>query len=187
MRYGSTSVEKQIPLTNDLDFVDSQDVTAGESPAKDNYAYRFKGPEGYVVFVQGGTEFAPEFRDANGDKLDGSTRVIWQKCDKQGNPISEFIINEQLDRWNYEKMRTDPDYFRYTQRDLMLDEREIAKIFLEIPSGSNDFSASDSRLTVGDVTSDFGTPVEMIDHDDLSGQETQAVKAASQVSNNGGN
>lgn len=184
MRIGGTGVEKQVTLHDDLDFVEKQDVAAGDTPAKDNWAYRLKGPEGYIVFIQGGTEFAPEFRDVNGDKLDDSARVLFQKCNKQGDPLSEFIINEMLGKWNYEKMRTDPDYFRYTQRDLMLDEREIAKIFIDIPSSATGFSASDSRLTVGDDTSDFGTPVEIIDHDDLSDQETQAAKAASQRGGN---
>ena len=185
MNIGSTRAEKQITLHDDLGFVEKQDVTAGDSPAKDNWAYRLKGPEGYVVFIQSGTEFAPEFRDSNGEKLDDSTRVIFQKCDKQGNPLSEYIVNELLGRFNYEKMRNDPDFFRYTQKDLMLDEREIAKIFLDVPGSGNDFDASKSRLTVGDDTSDFGTPVEIVDHDDLSAQETQAVKAASQKA--GGN
>jgi len=184
MQIGGTAVEKEITIHDDLGFVEKQDVAAGESPAKDNWAYRLKGPEGYVVFVQAGTLFAPEFRDADGNKLDGSTRVIWQKCDKQGNPISEYLLNELLNRWNYEKMRTDPDFFRKTSRDLMLDEREIAKIFLEIPDGANGFSAADSRITVGDDTSDYNKPVEIIDHDDLSGTETQAVKTASQRGGN---
>jgi YD repeat-containing protein len=183
MQIGSVGTEQQIEVTDEYDFVEKQDVPAGESAAKDNWAYRFEGPEGYVIFVQGGTEFAPEFRASNGDKLDPSTRVIWQKCDKQGNPLSEFIINGQLGRWNYEKMRRDPDFRRYTQQDLMLDEREIAKIFVEIPSSGSAMSASDSRLTVGDVTSDYGTPVEIVDHDGLSGTESQAVKAASQRGN----
>jgi hypothetical protein len=94
-------------------------------------------------------------------------------------------LNEQIGRFNYEKMRNDPDFMRYTQQDLMLDEREIAKIFLEIPGSGTAFSASDSRLTVGDVTSDYGTPVEIVDHEELSGQESQAVTAASQRSNGG--
>lgn len=180
MRIGAVPVEQEITVHDDLSFVTKQDVTAGDSPAKDNYAYQLKGPEGYVVFIQGGTEFAPEFRDSAGDKLDDSTRVIFQKCDKQGNPISEYILNELLGRFNYVKMRNDPDYFRRTKRDLMLDEREIAKIFLDIPSGATNFSASDSRLTIGDDTSDFGTPVEIVDHDSLDNQESQAVKQASQ-------
>lgn len=181
---GGTGVEKEVTLHDGLDFVEKQDVSAGDTPAKDNWAYRLKGMDGYIVFIQEGTEFAPEFRDSNGNKLDDSTRVLFQKCNKQGDPLSEYVINEMLGRWDYEKFRTDPDYFRYTQRDLMLDEREIAKIFLDIPSSGNDFSASDSRLTVGDDTSDFGTPVEIVDHDDLSEQESQAVKQASQVGGN---
>lgn len=184
MQIGGTAVEQEITLHDDLAFVSKQDVTAGDAPAKDNWAYKLEGPEGYVVFVSAGTEFAPEFRDANGNKIDSSSRVIFQKCDKQGNPISEYVLNELLGRFNYEKMRNDPDYFRRTKRDLMLDEREIAKIFVDIPSGTANFSASDSRLTVGDDTSDFGTPVEIIDHDNLSNQESQAVKTASQRGGN---
>lgn len=184
MRIGSSGVEKEITLHDDLSFVSKQDVTAGEAPAKDNWAYKIKGPEGFVLFVQGGIEFAPEFRDSNGNKIDDSARVIVQKCDKQGNPLSEFVLNELIGKFNYTKMRNDPDYFRKTARDLMLDEREIAKIFVEIPSGANNFSASDSRLTIGDDTSDFGTPVEIVDHDELSTQETSAVKAASQRGGN---
>jgi len=184
MQIGSTGVEQEIAIHDEQPFIEKQDVVAGETASKDNWAYKLKGPEGYVIFVVAGTVFAPEFRDGSGNSLDDSTRVIWQKCDKQGNPISEFVINELLGRWNYEKMRNDPDYFRKTQRDLMLDEREIAKIFVEIPSGANDFNAAQSRLTVGDDTSDYGQPVEIIDHDDISSAETQAVKAASQRGGN---
>lgn len=184
MRIGATSVEKQISIHDGLDFVDKQDVAAGSSSTKDNYAYRIQGPEGYVIFLPAAIEFAPEFRDSNGDKLDESTRVKLQKCDKQGNPLSEYVLSELLGRFNYEKMRNDPDFFRRTNRDLMLDEREMAKIFVEIPSGSNGFDKAQSRLTIGDDTSDFGTPVEVVDHGDLSGQETAAVKAASQRGGN---
>jgi len=176
----SQAVEQEITLHDDLEFIDKQDVAAGVSPTKDNWAYRIEGPEGYVVFVQAATVFAPEFRDASGDPLDSSTRVRFQKCDKQGNPLSEYVLSELIDRFNYAKMRQDPDYFRKTRRDLLLDEREIAKIFVEIPSGATAFSASESRLTIGDDTSDFGTPVEIVNHDDLNGQESAAVKAASQ-------
>lgn len=184
MQIGQTGVEKEIAISDDLPFVEKQDVAAGDAPAKDNWAYRFKGMEGFVVFVQNGTNFAPEFRDANGDKLDGSTRVTFQKCDKQGNPLSEYVFNAQLNRFTYQKMRNDPDFFRYTQRDLMLDEREIAKIFLDIPASATGFDAANSRLQIGDDTSDFGVPVEIIDHDDLDGNEMAAVKAASQRGGN---
>jgi hypothetical protein len=180
MRIGSTGVEKNITIHDDLAFVEKQDVAAGSNSTKDNWAYKLKGPEGFVVFIPAAIELAPEFRDSNGEKLDDSTRVIVQKCDKQGNPLSEYVLNELLGRFNYSKMRNDPDFFRRTNRDLMLDEREIAKIFTEIPSGANDFNANQSRLTIGDDTSDFGTPVEIVDHDDLSAEETTAVKRASQ-------
>lgn len=183
-RIGNTGVEQEITIDDHRGFVEKQDVEAGSSTTKDNWAYKIKGPENYVLFVQAGTEFAPEFRDANGEKLDSSTRIKFQKCDKQGNPLSEYVLSELIGRFNYTKMRTDPDYFRHTNRDLMLDEREIVKIFLEIPEGGENFSAEHSRLTIGDDTSDYGTPVEIVDHDDLSGQESAAVK---QVSQRGGN
>lgn len=185
MQIGGRGVEQEITLDDTKDqLVEAQDVPAGETPAKDNWAYRIEAPDGRIIFAPAGVPFAPELRDANGNKLDGSTRVLFQKCDSQGNPLSEYIINVLLNRFDYEKMRTDSKYFRRTQKDLMLDEREIAKIFLAIPEGANDFSAADSRLTIGDDTSDFGTPVEVIEHSDLSGQESQAVKAASQKGGN---
>lgn len=183
MQIEDSTVEQEETLRDTLDFVETQDVPAGESVSKDNWAYKIKAPEGYVIFIQEGTQFAPEFRDSNGDKLDDSTRVIFQKCDRQGNPTAEFLINEQVGRYDYEKMRTDPDFQRYTSRDLMLDEREIAKVWVEIPSGATGFAADQSNLMVGDDTSAFGVPVEIIDHDDLSSTETQAVKAASQRGN----
>jgi len=178
------AVEQEITLHDNLGFVEKQDVDPGTTPTRDNWAYRIEGPEGYIVFIQANTVFAPEFYDSNGDPLDESTRIRFQKCDKQGNPLSEYVLSELIGRWNYTKMRTDPEYFRKTRRDLILDEREIAKIFVEIPEGATGFSAAQSRLTIGDNTSDFGTPVEIVNHDDLSGEESAAVKMASQ--RNGG-
>jgi hypothetical protein len=184
MQIGQSAVEQEETIRDGLDFVNKQDVTAGETPAKDNWAYEIKGPDGYVIFFQAGSQFSPEFRDSNGDPLDDSTRVMLQKCDRQGNPMSDYLINELLGRFRYDKMRTDPDYQRKLQKDLMLDEREIAKIFVEIPSNGNDFAASQSNLLIGDDTSDFGVPVEIVNHDDLSAQESEVVKAASQRGGN---
>lgn len=180
MQVGASRVEQEITLHDDLEFVEKQDVAAGASTTRDNWAYRLEGPENHVIFVQAGTVVAPEFRDDDGNPLDDSTRVVIQKCDKQGNPLSEYVLEELLGRFNFETMRTDPDYFRKTRRDMMIDEREIIKIFVEIPEGASDFSAEESRLTIGDTTSDYGTPVEIMEHDDLSGEESAAVKAASQ-------
>lgn len=180
-RRGNLPVEKEVTLDERLSFIEKQDVAAGTSLTKDNWAYRFTGPEGYVVFAQAGIEFAPEFRDSTGSKLDDSTRVIMQKCDKQGNLLSEFYVSELLGKFDYEQFRTDPDYFRHTVRDMMLDEREIVKVMVDIPANANGFSAAQSRLTIGDDTSDFGTPAEIVDHDDLSGAESQAVKTASKA------
>jgi len=183
MQIGNGTVEQTTTLHDNLEFLEKQDVAAGESAAKDNWAYRLKGPDGYVIFIQAGTQFSPEFRDSNGEKLDSGTRVMLQKCNRQGDPLSEYLINELLGRYDYERMRTDPDYQRKTQRDLMVDEREIAKIFVEIPDGANGFSAEQSNLLIGDDTSDFGTPVEIVDHDNMTAEESAAVKAANQRGN----
>jgi hypothetical protein len=56
------AVEREITLHDNLGFVEKQDVAAGESPIKNNWAYRIEGPEGYVIFIQAMTVFAPEFR-----------------------------------------------------------------------------------------------------------------------------
>lgn len=185
MQIGGRGVEQEITLDDTKEkLVESQNVTAGDTPAKDNWAYKIESPEGRIIFVPSGVPFAPELREANGDRLDDSTRVLFQKCDSQGNPLAQYVLNSLLGRFDYEKMRTDSKYFRRTQKDLMLDEREKAKIFLAIPEGAGDFSADESTLTIGDDTSDFGTPVEIIEHNDLSSGETNAVKAASQKGGN---
>lgn len=177
MQIGNQSVEQEITIHDDLSFVTKQDVASGETNVA---AYTITGPDGYVLGLDAGLPLGLEFRDNSGAKLDGSTRVTIQKCDRQGNPLGDSILfSDQLSKFDYAKMRNDPDFFRKTTRSALCDEREIIKIFLDIPSGANGFSAADSRVTIGDSTSDFGKPVEIIDHDDLSTQETQAVKAAS--------
>jgi hypothetical protein len=175
---GNLNAEKQISLYDGQPFIEEQDVPAGDP---NTAALTLEGPDGYVIAVDAGTPIAPEFRDANGEKLDPSTRVIVQKCDRQGNPLGDGIIfNDTLGRFNYSKMRSDPDYMRKTAKSLMVDEREIVKVFVDIPAGANGYDASNSRLTIGDDTSDFGKAVEIVDHDDLSEGETRAVKQASQ-------
>jgi hypothetical protein len=177
--------ETEITLDSTKDeIVTAQAVTAGDTPAKDNWAYQIKAPRKSVVFIPMGVPFAPEFRDSNGEKLDGSTRVLFQKTDAQGNPISTHVLNELLSKFNYEQMRTDDDYFRYTQEDLMLDEREEALIFLDIPASANDFDPTTSTLTIGDNTSNLADPVEYIDYSDLGPEEVAAVKSASQKGGN---
>lgn len=181
MNISQPNVEQEISLHDGHEFVSKQDVADADP---DTPAYTVEGPDGYVIGVDAGTPVAPEFRDANGNKLDSSTRITIQKCDRQGNPLGDGIVfNDTLGRFRYDKMRNDPEFFRSTSKELMVDEREIVKIFIDIPKGANGFNANQSKLTIGDETSDYGTPVEIIDHDDLSSAETEAVKAASQGGN----
>jgi len=181
---GSNSAEKQISLYDGQPFISEQDVAANDPNTP---AYEITGPDNYVIAVDAGTPIAPEFRDSNGNKLDPSTRVVVQKCDRQGNPLGDGIIfNDTLGRFNYAKMRSDPDYMRKTSKSLMIDEKEIVKVFVEIPSGANGLDAAQSRLTIGDDTSDFGKAVGIVEHSDLSPAERQAVRQASQQASSGG-
>jgi len=174
--------EKEISIDDDKPFVEKQDVSAGDTETP---AYIITGPENHLIAVDAQTPVAPEFRDANGDKLDGSTRVTIQKADKQGNPIgSGVVLSDVLSKYDYAKMRTDPDFMRKTQAALMVDENEIVKVFVDVPEGSNGFDAEQSRLTLGDDTSDYGKPVGFIDKSDLSGKQKQAVNQASQTGGN---
>lgn len=181
---GNLPTEQQVTLGPHLPFVDETAVAAGAS-GEAAVAYTVEAPEGYLIGVMNGTNIAPELRDANGEKLDGSTRVTIQKCDKQGNPLGDGIVfTDTLDRFDYNEMRNDPDYFRKTQATLMLDEFEMAKVYVEIPAGANDMDGNASKFTVGDDTSDYGKAVEVVDHDDLAPEEKAAVKAASQKGGN---
>ncbi|MFC4246475.1 hypothetical protein ACFOZ7_05620 [Natribaculum luteum] len=183
MQIGGTGVEQEIMLTPDKPFINEQNTV---QPGDENTpAYHFKGQEGYVLFIPAGTLFAPILRDANGNLLDDSTRIIFQKMNKQGDKLGNgIVLNELFGKFNVEKFRNDPDYMRYTQADLMLDERERAGIFLDIPDGAEAFDPDSSELSIGDTTSEFRTPVEVVDHDDLTNEESAAVKRASQA--NGG-
>lgn len=180
MQVSNNKIEDETTLHEDLPFVNEQDVAAGDS---ETAAYTITGPKDYVVAIDAGTNVAPEFRDANGDKLDESTRISIIKCDKQGNRLAGGrIYSDTLGRFDYAKMRTDPDFFRKTSQGVMIAPREIVKIYVEVPEGKPGFDAGLSTLQIGDDTSDFGVPVEIVEMGNLSEQERQAVESASQVS-----
>lgn len=184
MNIAPQPAEKEITLDDSKPFVEKQDVAPGDSETP---AYTIEGPDNHLIAVDVETPVAPEFRDADGNKLDESTTFVIQKCDKQGNPLGTgIVLSDSLGRYDYENMRVDPDYFRRTQKSLMIDEREIVKVFVDIPENADaGFSAAESRLTIGDDTSDFGKPVGIVDKSDLNGAQAQAVAQASQT--NGGN
>lgn len=179
MNINQQGVEKETTLHEGLPFVEEQDVAAGDF---DTPAYTITGPDDTVISIDAGTQLAPEFRSADGSKLDGSARIVVHKCDKHGNKIAGGIVfSDTLNRFNYDKMRVEPDYHRKTTDALMIAPKEIVKVFVEVPEGSEGFAAGQSNLQIGDDTSDFGVPVEIVEMQDLSAAEQQAVKAASQV------
>lgn len=103
----------------------------------DNVAYTLRCPKGKVVAIESGTAFAAELRDFEGDPLPDDTRVIVQKADKFGNPLSGGVIfNDILARFDYQRMRSDPDYFRTTHTDLLLQPDEYLDIRLELTQGA---------------------------------------------------
>ncbi|MBZ6496017.1 hypothetical protein [Natrinema longum] len=178
MQMSQNNVEQETTLHAGLPFIEMQDVAAGDDRTA---CVTITGPEGYLIAIDAGTNIAPEFRDADGQKLDGSTKVALHKCTKQGDPLpGGQAFSDTLNRFEYSKMRVEPDFFRYIDEELMIAEREIVKMFVEIPEGSSGFSAEQSRLHVGDDTSDFGVPVSILDTDNLTEQEKAAVEMAAQ-------
>lgn len=171
-----TTNEDPIQVHDDLPFVSSQQVSPGETHVP---AYEVEGPDNYVIGVESNTPLAPELRDANGDKIDSSTRVILQKADPQGNPLGDAIIFEHnLDAFDYEKMRSDPRFFRHTQKSLLLDEKEFLYVYLDVPSGANDFDPGMSRLTIGDNVTQTGKAVYIREKAGMNGVEQQAIEQA---------
>ena len=172
-----TTNEDPIQLHDDLPFVEKQAVTAGERHVP---AYKIEGPDNYVLGVESNTPLAPEFRDADGNKLDPSAMVILQKADPQGNPLGNAIVFEHnLDAFDYERMRSDPRFFKHTQKSLLIDEREFLYVFVHIPAGAEDFDPAMSRLTIGDNVTQTGKAVFIRKKDSLSDVQRQAVSNAS--------
>lgn len=174
----SETKETETVLDETNDFVDEQSPPAGD---RHTYGYRVKVPEGYVVGIDEDTPVYPEIRDANGDPVDDSTRILVQGCDRQGNPLGDAIIfDEKAGSFDYAKMRSNEEYVRRTTDGILLDEFDILKVFVVTPDNANPMDAGQSRITIGDATADWGQPVEIVEHDALSANETAAVKQASQ-------
>jgi hypothetical protein len=169
--------EDPIQIHDDLSFVTKNDIAPGEDAQP---AYVVEGKDNYVIGIEQNTPIAPEFINTNGEKVDESARVVFQKADPQGNPLGNAIIaSANLGQWNYSKMRADPDYFKTTQKSLLLDEREFLHVYVDLPNGAADFDASQSRLTIGDNVTQTGKPVYIRRKQSLSASQQQAVQQAS--------
>lgn len=172
-----TTQEDPLQIHDDLSFVTKQNVTPGE-PNKP--AYIVEGKTNYVLGIEMNTPFAPEFIDINGNKLDESSRLVFQKADPQGNPLGNAIIAEaNLGQFNYAKMRSDPEFYKTTNKSLLLDEREFLHVYIDIPSGAANFDASQSRLTIGDAVTQTGKPVFIRRKSSLGAAQQSAVNQAS--------
>lgn len=172
-----TTTEDPLQIHDDLPFVEKQTVQPGD---RHTPAYIVEGPDNHVIGIEANTPLAPEFRAPSGDKIDSSTQVLLQKADPQGNPLGNAIVFEHnLDSFDYSKMRSDSRYFRYTQKSLLLDEREYLYVYAHIPgTASNEFDPSMSRLTVGDNATSTGKAVYIRDKDNMNQVQSQAVNNA---------
>jgi hypothetical protein len=168
--------EDPIQIHDGLNFVTKQDISPGETATP---AYTIEGTDQYVIGIEKNTLFAPEFYDTNGVKIDESTRIIVQKTDPQENPLGNAIaFSANFGQFNYEKFRSDPEFYKTTTKSLLIDEREYVHIYLDIPSSAASFDASASRLTIGDPVTQTAKPVFIRKKDTLSGAQKQAAKQA---------
>ena len=168
------AVENEISIHQNLSFVTEQ-----APPVDDRNipAYKIEGPDGYILAVEEGTPVAPELRDGSGNKLDGSTRVILQKADRQENPLGKSIIfDESLSALDYNKMRADPDYFKRTTRDVLINENQYLMVYVVVPSGANQMDTGNSRITIAEETTKAGKPAFIREKDALSSTELNAVE-----------
>lgn len=167
------NTEDPIRIHDDLDFVEKQNV----GPAQENVpAYTLRGPRNYVIGVEEETPAAPEFRQADGTPIDGSTQITFQKADVQGNPLGNAIVFQtNMSSFDFEEMRSDPQYYKYTNKPLLLKPREYLYVYLDLPDGAGEFDASSSRLTVGDNVTQTGKPVYIRHLDDMGEDEKQLI------------
>jgi hypothetical protein len=170
------NTEDPIQIYDDLEFVEKQDVVAGQDNAP---AYTIRGPRNYVIGIEQETPVAPEFRTADGTPVDDSAQVVFQKADVQGNPLGNAIIfQHNMGAFDYEEMRSDPEYFKYTNKPLLLKPREYLYVYLRLPSGADDFSASESRLTMGDNVTRTGKPAYIRHLREMSDEEKNLINRA---------
>lgn len=169
--------EDPLQIHDGLSFVTKQDIAPGETSKP---AYTIQGKDNYVIGIEQNTPFAPEFYNTNSNKIDEATRLTLQKTDPQENPLGNAIIAQgNLGQFDYSKMRSDPEFFKTTSKSLLLDEREFVHLYLDIPSGANNFDASRSRLTIGDAVTQTGKPVFIRRKRSMSQAQQQAVDQAS--------
>lgn len=170
------NTEDPIRIYDDLEFVEKQDIEPGQSRVP---AYSIRGPRNYTVGIEQETPVACEFRDSDGEPIDGSTQVVFQKADVQGNALGNAIVFQtSMSSFDYEDMRSDPQYYKYTNKPLLLKEREYLYVYLRMPDGANSFSASQSRLTIGDPVTSTAKPVYIRHKNDMSEEEKKLVADA---------
>lgn len=170
------NTEDPIQIHDDLEFVEKQNVSSGQDNVP---AYTIRGPRNYVIGIEQETPIAPEFRTADGTPVDDSAQLVLQKADVQGNPLGNAIIfQHNMGAFDYEEMRSDPEYFKYTNKPLLLKPREYLYVYLRLPDGADDFSPSESRLTMGDNVTQTGKPVYIRHLREMNDEEQKLIERA---------
>ncbi len=170
------NTEDPIQIHDGLEFVSKQDIEPGQNTVA---AYTIRGPRNYVIGVEEETPLAPEFRTEDGTPIDKSTQLVLQKADVQGNPLGNAIVfQHNMGAFEYEKMRSDPHYFKYTNKPLLLKPREYLYVYLRMPEGADDFSAAESRFTMGDNVTQTGKPVYIRHLRDMDDDEKKLIEDA---------
>jgi len=170
------NTEDPIQIHDDLEFVSKREV----SPSQNNVpAYTLRGPRNYVIGIEEETPLAPEFRTADGTPVDQSAQLVLQKADVQGNPLGNSIIfQHNMGAFDYEEMRSDPQYYKYTNKPLLLKPREYLYAYLRLPDGADKFDPGESRLTMGDNVTQTGKPVYIRHTRDMNDKEKQLIEKA---------
>lgn len=166
--------DHDITLDDQKGFVESQDVGVAET---NEPAYTATIPQDYVLAIDRGTMVAPEFRNAAGDKLDDSTRVIVMKADRRGNKLSEGILFDgRLDQFDYEQMRNDESFIRETQRGAVLNEHEQLHVYCVTPEGADTIDSTNSRFTLGDASTSLSKAVTVKEKSSLPAEHRAAIE-----------
>lgn len=163
--------ESQVTVSESDEFVAQETPDGMTKPA-----YRITVPEEYVITFRQGTLIAPEFRDASGNKLDDSTRVVVQIAGRRGDAIGGAVLFDGvLSNFNYTEMLSDQDFVQTLNETGVLDEREQLHVYVDEPNGQN-FDHGASNLNIGDSTGSVALPVSIANRKELPDEVVNTIE-----------
>lgn len=165
------------PDESDVTVSERDDFVSQETPdGMVKPAYRITVPEDYVFTFRQGSLIAPEFRDASGNKLDDSTRVVLQVAGRRGQKIGGAVVFDgNLGSFRYQAMLNDEDFIQTLDETAVLDEREQLHVYVDEPNGQN-FDHGASNLNIGDSTGSMALPVNIANRKELPDNVVDAIE-----------